>query len=294
MTHRALLVDDESPARKELRFLLQDYTDLQIIGEATNALEALELVNNLDYSVVFLDIDMPGVKGIDLARQIKERENAPAVIFITAHEEYAVDAFNVNALDYLLKPINPKRLEQALQKVFERSFTDPAGGSSNGLSNTFNSTNTLNAAYGANGAAAANAPAPAQNIPTPQQIIPASTEPLGTVTRPLEVVPAEHRGKTILLRPEEIIYIFTDKDNVFVKTHKESYLTRFTLKELEARLNPSLFFRSHRCYLVNIQRMRELIPYFNGTYSVVVDDHERSEVPVSRTQSRKLKEILGI
>lgn len=112
--------------------------------------------------------------------------------------------------------------------------------------------------------------------------------------RAMEVIPVEQRGKTILLRPEEIIYIYTDKDNVFAKTQKESYLTRFTLRDLEARLNPNLFFRTHRCYLVNIKRMRELVPYFNGTYSVVVDDHERSEVPVSRTQSRKLKEILGL
>lgn len=265
MKLRALLVDDESPARKELRFLLQDYSDLQIVGEAANAIEALELINSLDYSVVFLDIDMPGLKGIDLARQLKERENAPAIIFITAHEEFAVDAFCVNALDYLLKPINPKRLEQALKKVFKRS------------------------------AATSNQPSPPLE-PSPDQANAPGSTPANDTSMPrlLEVIPVEQRGKTILLRPEEIIYIYTDKDSVFAKTQKESYLTRFTLKDLEARLSPSLFFRSHRCYLVNIKRMRELIPYFNGTYTVVVDDQERSEIPVSRTQSRKLKEILGI
>ena len=276
MKLRALLVDDESPARKELRFLLQDYSDLQIVGEATNAIEALELINNVDYSVVFLDIDMPGLKGIDLARQLKEKENAPAIIFITAHEEFAVDAFCVNALDYLLKPINPKRLDQALKKVFKRSaasspqaapplepLPDPTADTVSTPTNDMINTNTSN---GSN----------------------------GSPPRPLEVIPVEQRGKTLLLRPEEIIYIYTDKDNVFAKTQKESYLTRYTLKDLEARLSPSLFFRSHRCYLVNIKRMRELIPYFNGTYTVVVDDQERSEIPVSRSQSRKLKEILGI
>lgn len=265
MKLRALLVDDESPARKELRFLLQDYSDLQIVGEAANAIEALELINNLEYSVVFLDIDMPGLKGIDLARQLKEQENAPAIIFITAHEEFAVDAFCVNALDYLLKPINPKRLDQAIKKVLKRSAT---------LSNQ-----------------------PSPSLETlPDQTIVTGSSPANDTSMPrlLEVVPVEQRGKTLLLRPEEIIYIYTDKDNVFAKTQKESYLTRFTLKDLEARLSPSQFFRSHRCYLVNVKRMRELIPYFNGTYTVVVDDHERSEIPVSRTQARKLKEILGI
>ena len=276
MKLRALLVDDESPARRELRFLLQDYSDLQIVGEATNAIEALELINNVDYSVVFLDIDMPGLKGIDLARQLKEKENAPAIIFITAHEEFAVDAFCVNALDYLLKPINPKRLDQALKKVFKRSAA-PSPQAAPPLEPSPDPT------------------ADTMSIPT-NDMINANTSngSNGSPPRPLEVIPVEQRGKTLLLRPEEIIYIYTDKDNVFAKTQKESYLTRYTLKDLEARLSPSLFFRSHRCYLVNIKRMRELIPYFNGTYTVVVDDQERSEIPVSRSQSRKLKEILGI
>ena len=251
MRLRALLVDDESPARKELRYLLQTYEDIQIIGEAANALEAQELINNLDYSVIFLDIDMPGLNGIELARRLRERPNAPDIIFTTAHEEFAFDAFAVHALDYLLKPIQLKRLEEAIAKLREHK----------------------------------TGPLPA---PNPQPSAPAA------ITKQLEVIPVEQRGKTLLLRPDEIVYIYTDKDNVFVKTHRESYLTRFTLRELEARLSPNLFFRSHRCYLVNIQRMRELIPYFNGTYTVVVDDQEHSEIPVSRTQSRKLKEILGL
>lgn len=256
MKLRALLVDDESPARKELRYLLQPITDIQIVGEATNAVEALELINNLDYSVIFLDIDMPGLNGIDLARQLRDKPDPPAVIFTTAHEEYAFDAFAVSAVDYLLKPIHPKRLDEALHKVRERKRGIPSS---------------------------------PQPLPYPPKGETNSPPP-----RPLEVIPVEQRGKTILLRPDEIIYIYTDKDNVYVKTHKESYLTRFTLRDLESRLNSNQFFRSHRCYLVNIQRMRELIPYFNGTYTVVVDDYERSEVPVSRTQSRKLKEILGL
>jgi two-component system, LytTR family, response regulator len=277
LTLRALIVDDEAPARKELRFLLQEYPDLQIVGEATNAVEALELINNLDYSVVFLDINLPGLNGIDLARQLKERTNSPAIIYITAHEEFAVDAFCVNALDYLLKPINPKRLEQALKKVFGR----------NSAANS--PSHTQVAATQDSSASTANT---ANSSATPEGASGSSSNP--PQSRPLEVIPVEQRGKTLLLRPEEIIYIYTDKDNVFAKTQKESFLTRFTLKELEARLNPNLFFRTHRCYLVNIKRMRELIPYFNGTYTVVVDDHERSEIPVSRTQSRKLKEILGL
>ncbi|MDA8227303.1 MAG: LytTR family transcriptional regulator DNA-binding domain-containing protein [Desulfitobacterium hafniense] len=271
MKLKALLVDDEFPARKELRFLLQPFENIQIVGEATNALEALELINSLDYSVVFLDIDMPGLNGIQLAKELSEKPDAPCIIFITAHEEFAFEAFSVNAIDYILKPIHPKRLEQALAKIISRKGHQISGqtiGQTNGHLNG----HTNEQAHG--------------------QALPADGET--PAPRPMEVIPVEQRGKTILLRPEEIVYIYTDKDNVFVKTQKDSYLTRFTLRELESRLSTAQFFRSHRCYLVNIKRMRELIPYFNGTYSVVVDDHERSEIPVSRTQSRKLKEILGI
>lgn len=257
MKLRALIVDDESPARKELRYLLKPFSEIQIVGEADNALEALELINNLEYSVVFLDIDMPGLQGIELAKQLQERGNSPAIIFTTAHEEFAVKAFSVNAIDYLLKPINPKRLAQSLQKII-----------------THHASSTPHE--------------------SPSAELSPSALPMATLVRPLEVIPVEYRGKTILLRPEEIIYFYTDKDNVFAKIQKESYLARFTLRELEVRLNSNLFFRTHRCYLVNIQRMRELIPYFNGTYTVVVDDQEKSEIPVSRTQARKLKDILGL
>lgn len=253
MKLRSLLVDDESPAREELRYLLQPFEDVQVVGEATNALEALELICNLDYSVIFLDIVMPGLNWIDLAQLLREKSNSPAIIFTTTNEEYAF-AFAVNGLDYLLKPIHPKRLEEALIKVrlLKGTLTAP------------------------------------KSIPLP----PAKREAI--TPKPLEVIPVEQRGKIILLHQDDIIFIYTDKDNVYIKTQKDSYLTRFTLRELELRLNTTLFFRSHRCYLVNIKRMRELIPYFNGTYTIVVDDHERSEIPVSRTKSRILKEMLGL
>jgi len=253
MKMRALLVDDESPARKELRYLLQSFKDIQIVGEAENAIEAMELINNVGYSVIFLDINMPGINGIDLAKQLSQRPDPPAVIFTTAHEEYAFEAFNVHAYDYLLKPIRLKRLEEALKTVRERKKLICAP----------------------------------QGKETPHKNDPADM-------RPLEVVPVEHNSKTILIRPGEILYISTDKDNVYIKTDTKSYLTRYTLRELEARLDSRSFFRTHRCYLVNIKKMRELIPYFNGTYTVVIEDKEKSEIPVSRTQARKLKEILGI
>ncbi|MFA6808382.1 MAG: LytTR family DNA-binding domain-containing protein [Eubacteriales bacterium] len=255
MKLRALLVDDESPARKELRFLLQSFPDIQIVGEAANSLEALELINNMQYSIIFLDIDMPGLNGLDLARQLLEKDNPPAVIFTTAHEEFAFEAFNVHAYDYLLKPVSSKRLEEAIITVRKRLK---------------------------------------QDCSTQQTASKKSNLDTSSVTRMLTVVPAEQNGKTILIHPEEIIFISTDKDKIYIKTENKSFLTRFTLRELETRLDPKMFFRTHRCYLVNLRKMRELVPYFNGTYTVIVEDQEKSEVPVSRTQARKLKNILGL
>lgn len=271
MKIKALLVDDESPARKELRYLLKSVEDVQIVGEAENALEAMELIDNVDYSVIFLDINMPGLNGIELARKLSNSPDPPAVIFTTAHEEFAFDAFSVHAYDYLLKPIHPKRLDEALNTVRKR------------LKPVSQSPQT--------------AQAPTSPVSSPIAVPENKTEPEKedvNELRPLEVIAAEYNGKTILIRPEEIVYISTDKDNVYVKTEGEFLLTRYTLRELESRLDSRTFFRTHRCYLVNIKKMRELIPYFNGTYTVVVQDKEKSEVPVSRTQARKLKEILGI
>ena len=250
-----LLIDDECSARKELRDLLLCFEDVRVIGEATNALEALELICNLDYSLIFLDIDMPSLNHFDLAQTLQGKSNSPTIIFTTADEEYAF-AFAVNALDYLLKPINPKRLEEALIKVrkLKGTLTDR------------------------------------KSTPLP----PVENELLTPPLKPLEVISVEQKDKIIILHQDEIIFIYTDKDKVYVKTQRDSYLTRFTLRELELRLNSTLFFRSHRCYLVNIQRMREVIPYFNGTYTIVVDDNERSQIPVSRTKSRVLKGMLGL
>lgn len=257
MKLRTLIIDDEYPARKELRYLLQPFDFIKVVGEATNSIEALELIEEVEYAMLFIDIDMPGLNGLQLAEQIKQRPNSPAVIFVTAHENFALDAFAANAVDYLMKPINPKRLEEAIFKV--RKIVESR-------------------------AKTEQPEVPAVAIPTKD-----AKPSLGS-----EVIPVEYRGKTILLHDTDIIYAYTDNDYVYVKTYTDKYLTRFTLKEMESRLNPNIFFRSHRCYLVNIRKTKELVPFFNGTYTLIVDDQEKSEVPVSRTQSKKLRELLGI
>ncbi|WP_338818275.1 Transcriptional regulatory protein YpdB [Moorella thermoacetica] len=251
MTLKALIVDDEYPARQELRFMLQEFKDIEVVGEATNARETLNLVSALDYTILFLDINMPGMNGLELSRAIQKRPNSPFIIFVTAYEEYALQAFEVNAVDYLLKPFDEKRLRQAIDKV--RRLVEQRQ----------------------------------------QPAVPAGEAAHGGKGR-LNRLPVEKEGKTILLDQDDLIYACTQGDNVYLKTSTDQYLTRFTLKELESRLDPRSFFRCHRCYIVNLNRVRELVPFFNGTYTLIMADKQQSEVPVSRNQARKLKSLLGI
>ena len=264
MKLKALIVDDEYPARQELRFMLEKYKEeIQIVGEAANAQEAWELISALEYSILFLDIDMPGLNGLELATKIQEhaRENnfrAPYIIFVTAYDEFAVDAFGVNAVDYLLKPIDPERFDRTLQKIFSMA-------------------NKLNKDKG-------------QEKEQQKR----SERQEGTQSSHLGLIPVEHKGKTLLLEQEHIIFVYASDDYTFVKTVTERYITRFTLKELETRLDGNIFHRCHRSYIVNIRRAREVIPEYNGTLILVVDDHEKSQVPVSRSQAKKIRKILGL
>jgi DNA-binding LytR/AlgR family response regulator len=117
---RALLVDDEAPARSELRYLLNAHPDVEVVGEAASAGEALRLAGAVSYDVLFLDVEMPGLTGIEAARLVREQAEAPAVVFVTAHEEYAVDAFAVEAFDYVLKPVDPARLARVVERLGRR------------------------------------------------------------------------------------------------------------------------------------------------------------------------------
>jgi DNA-binding LytR/AlgR family response regulator len=258
---KALIVDDEYPARQELRHALDSTEDVEIVGEATNAQEALALIKALDYQVLFLDISMPGMSGLELGAVIQELPKRPHIVFVTAYDEFAVSAFEVNAVDYILKPFEPKRLKKAIDKVVK--ITQEAG--------------LLQSA----GEVRAEREAERKTGPPPNQIR-------------IERVPAEKQGKTILVAESDIFYAFTEQDYVYIKTFNSKLFTRFTLKELEARLNPNVFFRTHRCYLVNLHKVKEIVPFFNGTYNLTVEDQETSEVPVSRAQAKKLKKILGL
>ncbi|RYD03290.1 hypothetical protein N752_20885 [Desulforamulus aquiferis] len=210
MTLKTLIVDDEYPARQELRFMLGRFDNIEIVGEATSATEALALIKALDYQVLFLDINLPGMNGLELGAVIQELPKPPFVIFVTAYDEHALEAFDVNAVDYIMKPIDEKRLKRAIDRVMkaqqERAAMEP-----------INVTNMLES----------NA-----------------NKLTGDYNEEIKInrIPAEKLGKTILVDIGEIFYAFTEQDYVYIKTFGDKLFTRFTLKELEVRLVAICFF----------------------------------------------------
>ncbi|HBY03274.1 MAG TPA: DNA-binding response regulator [Desulfotomaculum sp.] len=264
MKLKALIVDDEYPARQELRFALKNFDNIEVIGEAANAQEALVLIKALDYQVLFLDISMPGMSGMELGAAIQELPCKPFVIFVTAYDEYAVKAFDINAVDYLLKPVEISRLKRAIDKVL-KLIGDSGANLENQEIEEAETTSVYNQAD--------------INLDLEQIKI--------------DRIPAEKKGKTVLVPESDLVFAFTEKDYVYLKIFDEKLFVRFTLKELEKRLDPKVFFRTHRCYLVNLHKVKEIVPFFNGTYNLIVDDKEKSEVPVSRAQAKKLKRIIG-
>jgi two-component system, LytTR family, response regulator LytT len=235
MTVRALLVDDEAPARSELRYLLQAHPEVKVVGEAASAAEAIELAHEVRYDVVFLDVEMPGASGLETAPHVREQRDPPAVVFVTAHAEYAVDAFAVEAFDYLLKPVDPERLARVVERLRERSHENAA---------------------------------------------------------PIDRVPVVAGSRTELLDPEQVHYAQAEGDYSRVHTYDRAYLCTMSLGELADRLGPR-FARIHRSYLVNLGKVAG-VRRSTDRYRLQLADEARTELDVSRRQSREIRERLGL
>lgn len=264
MKLKALIVDDEYPARQELRYLMEQFDNVEIVGEAAGAAEALKLIQALEYDVLFLDISLPGINGLELAAKLQALPRKPRIIFITAYDNYALEAFDVNASDYILKPINKARLKQAIDKVAAGKREDGAARDMDGK--TFLAPDYQGEVFPGTAAA--------------EEVM-------------AKRIIAESKGKRVLLDIDDICFAYVEDDVVFIKVFDGKLLTRFTLKELEARLNKRNFFRTHRSYIVNIHKVKEISPFFNGTCLLVMNDKEESEVPVSRNQAKLLRKLYG-
>jgi two-component system, LytTR family, response regulator LytT len=261
MDLRAVLVDDEQLARDELGYLLGRVGSIEVIGQAGNGVEALTTIERLQPDLVFLDVQMPGLTGFEVARRMLDTEAPAHIIFVTAYDQHAIEAFEVNAVDYLLKPVDQARLEVALQRARRRIASErsvEAGGSINDQL---------------------------------EKIVQLVADRQSRRER-LAIKVGE---RFLLVQAEDIIHASLVDDGIAVVTSQHAGTSSYrTLDELQARLDPSVFWRVHRSHLVNINKIKEIVPWFSRNYILRMKDEKATEIPVSRTQTRRLREYLKL
>ncbi|MBV9746089.1 MAG: response regulator transcription factor [Acidobacteriia bacterium] len=255
----AIVVDDEQLARDELAYLLNDFPEVEVIGACANGLEAVDLIRKLEPELAFLDVHMPGLDGLGVVHRLREQNfDPPHFVFVTAYEQYAVEAFRLEALDYLLKPIERARLAESIERarrvvLEKKSLATPA------------------VAGAAAGAAPKLSPAPRSKL----------------------LVKANNRN--FIVDASEVIYATIDDGLItLVTTNIEGHSNYRTIEDLQANLDREMFWRVHRSYLVNINRIKEVVPWFKSSYQLRMDDRKHTEVPVSRVQTRRLRELFKL
>ncbi len=290
MTLTALIIDDEQLAREELEFLLEDGEDVEVVAQGSNGIEAVELIRAHRPDVVFLDVQMPGLDGFAVLRKLLEGgsgEALPQIIFATAFDQYAVRAFDVNAIDYLLKPFDRSRVMQALHRarlrVQEHSAAAPAKILQSGAEQRSEQRSE-------------DSPAPAA---------PGTEAQLSALLRLIEQNSAnkpvaskivlQAGSRLLLVDQKDICFASVGDGTITVATSTlEGQSKCRTLEELLELLDPQLFWRAHRSYVVNLNHIREVVPWFKSSYQLRMDDKRNSEVPVSRTQTRRLRELFKL
>ncbi|HUS19965.1 MAG TPA: LytTR family DNA-binding domain-containing protein [Terriglobales bacterium] len=258
MPMTALIVDDEQLARDELTFLLRNIEDLEVVAQGKNGLEAINLIKEHSPDLVFLDVQMPGLDGFGVIKKLLDRKVVmPQFIFATAFDQYAVKAFEVNAVDYLLKPFDKKRVLQAVEKVRLRK-------SGQGT--------------------------PGERIETLVRLLEAQKPG----QKPSKVM-IRSAGRLMLVDQKDICYASIEDGVISVSTvHMEGQSNCRTLEELLEGLDPNQFWRAHRGFVVNINRIKEVVPWFKSSYQLRMDDKKQTEVPVSRAQTKRLRELFGL
>jgi two-component system LytT family response regulator/two-component system response regulator LytT len=264
MDLRAIVVDDEQLARDELGYLLGRIGGVEVVGQAGDGVEALSAIDRLHPDVVFLDVQMPGLTGFEVARRMLSDPDGPHIVFVTAFDQYAIEAFEVNAVDYVLKPVDPSRLELAVQRARKRIASDR------------------------------------------QQDGPATSSIGGDQLERIVQLVAERQGrrdrlairvgeKFLLVQAEDILYASLADESIRVATAQYTGTSNYrTLDELQTRLDPSIFWRVHRSHLVNINKIKEIVPWFSRNYILRMKDEQATEIPVSRTQTKRLREYLKL
>ncbi|HLJ77751.1 MAG TPA: response regulator [Acidobacteriaceae bacterium] len=264
----ALIVDDEELAREELKYLLDSASDVDVLAEGRNGVEAVDLIRTHHPDVVFLDVQMPGLDGFAVLKkllELGEGDHLPQIIFATAFDQYAVRAFDVNAIDYLLKPFDKARVMQAVDRARLRLQEQ-----------------TLEAR-----------PAPAGDLRMDVllKLIEQQQAPRSQTGK----IVLQSGSRLLLIDQKEICFASIDEGVISVVTPSiEGQSKCRTLEELFDQLDPALFWRAHRSYLVNINHIREVVPWFKSTYQLRMADKKQTEIPVSRAQTRRLRELFNL
>jgi len=276
MSITALIIDDEQLARDELQYLLDDAGDVEVLAQGRNGIEAVDLIETHHPDLVFLDVQMPGLDGFAVLKQLLEHGRGtpmPQIIFATAFDQYAVRAFDVNAIDYLLKPFDGPRVQQALDRARLR-LQENGGNAEDG---------------GARARGAAST----------------SESRIEALLRLMEQRHAARpqSGKIVLLTgsrllladQKDICFASIDEGVISVVTPTlEGQSKCRTLEELLELLDPAIFWRAHRSYVVNINHIKEVVPWFKSSYQLRMDDRKQTEIPVSRAQTRRLRELFKL
>jgi two-component system, LytTR family, response regulator LytT len=252
-TISTLIVDDEQLAREELAFLLKDFPEVELLETASNGFEALKMIEDLEPDLVFLDVQMPGLDGLGVIRKLQEKKiPLPHFVMATAFDQYAVEAFRLEAIDYLLKPVEKDRLALTIERAGK----------------------VIEAKSAAELKTAPEGPRPG-------------------VQRTKLLV--RNGPRNLVVDANDVIYATIDDGLItVVTTHAEGQLNYRTIEELQSNLDPDIFWRVHRSFLVNINRIREVIPWFKSSFQLKMDDKRQTEIPVSRIQTKRLRTLLKL
>jgi two-component system response regulator LytT len=243
MAINTIIVDDEKPARDELAYLLKGFPEINVIGQGKNGVEAVALIKEHAPDLVFLDVQMPGLDGFGVLKKLVERKmKVPHVVFATAFDHYAVQAFDVNAVDYVLKPFDKPRIAKAIARARKMMETQTKQNSS----------------------------------------------------QPVKVL-VKSQQRLLLVDAEDLVYASIQDGVISVMARDAEGTSNYrTLEELNDALDSESFWRPHRSYLVNIHHIKEVVPWFKSAYMLKMNDKKQTEIPVSRAQTKRLRELFKL
>jgi two-component system, LytTR family, response regulator LytT len=275
MSISALIIDDEQLAREELKYLLDEVGGVDVVAQGSNGIEAVELIEEYHPDLVFLDVQMPGLDGFQVIQKLAEmRPNGgggplPQIVFATAYDQYAVRAFAVNAVDYLLKPFDRGRVSEAVERARTRIASGgagPAGGAQPTSSQIDELLKLLNRTQGAE----------------------------RTASQPAKLI-VQLQSRLLLVDQADICFAAIDEGVIRIVTRTfEGQSKCRTLEELQELLDSASFWRAHRGYVVNINHIREVVPWFKSSYQLRMNDKQQTEIPVSRAQTKRLRELFKL